>query len=179
MRTGIARSPGRPRGSPGIVTPATLRAERWIKRLIVLLAIIALSVWAVRDATAARERCESVSCLHRAIAWQKQDRARLQRELAGGRERYAIKLAAAAFHIPERDMRRIAQCESNMGAQKTAQPGSGASGLFQFLPSTFARTPFAHFSVFDPIANALAAGWLVRRDGGWREWSCSSITGVR
>lgn len=92
---------------------------------------------------------------------------------------YAIRLASAAFGIPERDMRTIASCESGLGAQTVAEAGSGASGLFQFLPSTWARTPFAGFDVFDDRANALAAGWLVTRDGNWREWSCSSITGVR
>lgn len=48
---------------------------------------------------------------------------------------------------------------------------STAAGLFQFLDSTWASTPFRRFSVYDPYANALAAGWMhhVGRGG---EWSC-------
>lgn len=126
--------------------------------------------------------CSSAPCFRRAIRWHEANERRLTRELAARYMRdatYAIRLASAAFGISETDMRTIAQCESNLGAQKYAEAGSGASGLFQFLPSTFARTPFARFDIFDAEANAMAAAWLVRKDGGWREWSCSSITGVR
>jgi hypothetical protein len=51
------------------------------------------------------------------------------------------------------------------------EPSTGASGLLQFLSSTWRRTPFASFSVFDPVANALAAAQIVAREG-WRQWSC-------
>lgn len=126
--------------------------------------------------------CSSAPCFRRAIRWHEANERHLRRELAVRYTRdatYAIRLASAAFGISETDMRTIAQCESNLGAQKYAEAGSGASGLFQFLPSTFARTPFAGFDIFDAEANAMAAAWLVRKDGNWREWSCSSITGVR
>lgn len=158
------------------------RHFRWIDRVVLLAIICATSWfgwWCVTDALATSKRCETTTCYRQALAWNVRERHRLQRELARGSARYAIHLAATVYGISESNMRTIAQCESGMGAQKTAEAGSGASGLFQFLPSTFARTPFAHFDVFDPVANALAAGWLVRKDGGWREWSCSSITGVR
>lgn len=163
------------------MTPAALRWERRIKVAILTLALLAILV-TVGRAYASGTRCESTVCLRAAVTWQKGENARLRHELARKTNRdagYAVRLAAAAYNLPERDMRTIARCESGMGVQKTAEAGSGASGLFQFLPSTFARTPFAHFSVFDPVANALAAGWLVTKDHGWREWSCSSITGVR
>jgi hypothetical protein len=49
--------------------------------------------------------------------------------------------------------------------------GSGAAGLFQFLPSTWRSTPFGVFSVWSPYANALAAGWM-HAHGRGSEWAC-------
>jgi soluble lytic murein transglycosylase-like protein len=48
---------------------------------------------------------------------------------------------------------------------------SGASGLFQFMPGTWAGTPWANQSPFDPVANAQAAAWLYSHYGPGR-WSC-------
>jgi len=75
-------------------------------------------------------------------------------------------------------MRRVASCESGLDPTQVTPPYS-ASGVFQFFSSTFGGTPFVDFSVFDPYANALAAGWLVRKDGGWREWACQPDGSVR
>jgi hypothetical protein len=50
---------------------------------------------------------------------------------------------------------------------------SGASGLAQFIPSTWARTPQGKEgkSPFDPIAAIDAFGWMVVNGGGsWGEW---------
>src|SRR4029077_14492100 len=49
---------------------------------------------------------------------------------------------------------------------------SGASGLLQFLPSTFATTPQgrAGLSVFDPAAARAAAKWMIGQ-GRLKEWS--------
>ena len=67
---------------------------------------------------------------------------------------------------------RVAWCESRY------QPAaynrwSGASGLFQFVPRTWAATPQgrAGLSPFDPYANAAAAAWLFHH-GGPGHWSC-------
>jgi hypothetical protein len=62
-----------------------------------------------------------------------------------------------------------ARCESHLW--RYAHNPSGASGLFQFLPGTWNSTPFGRFSVYDPYANALAAGWMHRADRG-SEWVC-------
>jgi hypothetical protein len=66
---------------------------------------------------------------------------------------------------------RVSACESrhDPGAVNAS---SGASGLFQFLPSTWASSPYAADSPFDPRANALAAAWLYQRSGP-AAWSCS------
>ena len=64
----------------------------------------------------------------------------------------------------------VAWCESRYHPN-SVNSDSGASGLFQFLPSTWAFTPYASHSPFDPQYNALAAAWLYKRDGG-SQWVC-------
>jgi hypothetical protein len=63
---------------------------------------------------------------------------------------------------------RRARCESGLN-RYAVNSWSGASGLFQFLPSTFRTTPFRGMSIFSPYANAMAAGWMqsVGRGGEW------------
>jgi hypothetical protein len=79
----------------------------------------------------------------------------------------------------------IINCESN-GDPNAANPYSGASGLFQFLPSTWATTApnagYAGYSVFDPEANTASAAWLANRyqELGydyWHAWSCKRHLG--
>jgi hypothetical protein len=65
---------------------------------------------------------------------------------------------------------RIAWCESRYHPN-SVNSDSGASGLFQFLPSTWGGTPWANQSPFDPVANAQAAAWLYNRYGPGR-WAC-------
>ena len=69
---------------------------------------------------------------------------------------------------------RVAKCESNYNPYAVNR-SSGASGLFQFLPSTWAGSPYHAQSVFDPTANAHAAAWLYQRSGPG-QWVCSSLT---
>src|SRR6266567_9142019 len=57
---------------------------------------------------------------------------------------------------------RVAKCESNYNPYAVNR-SSGASGLFQFLPSTWAGMPQHTQSVFDPTANAQAAALLYQR----------------
>jgi len=65
---------------------------------------------------------------------------------------------------------RIARCESSY-SPTAVNSSSEASGLFQFLPSTWAGTPYSSQSVFDPQANAKAAAWLFQRYGP-SQWQC-------
>ena len=67
---------------------------------------------------------------------------------------------------------QIAHCEStnNPNAVNT---DSNAQGLFQFLPSTWAGTPYASQSPFDPTANAKAAAWLLQTYGP-SQWQCQA-----
>jgi hypothetical protein len=64
----------------------------------------------------------------------------------------------------------VAWCESRYHPN-SVNSSSGAAGLFQFLPSTWAFTPYASYSPFDPKYNALAAAWLYHRDGP-SQWVC-------
>jgi hypothetical protein len=69
---------------------------------------------------------------------------------------------------------RVAGCESHYNPN-AVNPSSGASGLFQFLPSTWAHLPppYPSESVFDPAANARAAARYYQdtgQTGG--PWSC-------
>ncbi len=66
----------------------------------------------------------------------------------------------------------VAKCES--GYNPNAQNPSGASGLFQFMPSTFAGTPEgkAGQSIWDPAASAAAAAWMYSQ-GRQAEWQCN------
>jgi peptidoglycan hydrolase CwlO-like protein len=77
----------------------------------------------------------------------------------------------------------IINCESN-GDPNAVNPYSGASGLFQFLPSTWATTSskagYEGASPFDPEANIASAAWLANRyqqlgQYYWQAWSCRRV----
>ncbi len=69
-------------------------------------------------------------------------------------------------------MLRVAYCEST--DNPLAENPSGAEGLYQFMPSTFAGTApgRAGQSIWSARAQAFAAAWLYAKDGGGREWQC-------
>jgi len=67
---------------------------------------------------------------------------------------------------------QIAFCESTDNTN-AVNSDSNAQGLFQFLPSTWAGTPYAGQSPFDPVANASAAAWLLQTYGP-SQWECQA-----
>ncbi len=81
--------------------------------------------------------------------------------------RYSLRLASAASGVPYSELATVAWCESRYDPFAT---NGRYRGLFQEGPM-FERGPFAQFGVFDPLANALTAGFVVSREG-WRQWSC-------
>lgn len=85
----------------------------------------------------------------------------------------ALQLAAAVYGVPLGELREVVRCESHFNPRVTNREGSGAAGLAQFMPDTFAGTPpgRAGLSIFSPYANALAAGWLWSQSR-WRAWAC-------
>jgi uncharacterized protein YraI len=81
-----------------------------------------------------------------------------------------IYAAADRYGQSRTDMLRVARCESGLDPYNVTPPYS-ASGLFQFLPSTWASTPYANEDIFDPVANAMATGWMWSV-GRRNEWVC-------
>lgn len=79
-----------------------------------------------------------------------------------------ITQAALRYGQSPEAMLAVARCESNLNPTDV-NPYSGASGLFQFLPGTWATTPYADYSILDAWANANAAAWMwsVGRRGEW------------
>ncbi len=66
----------------------------------------------------------------------------------------------------------VARCESGYNPS-AYNASSGASGVFQFLYSTWMTTSYAGYSRFNAWANINAAHQVFVRDGySWREWQC-------
>lgn len=71
-----------------------------------------------------------------------------------------------------REAAQIISCESRWD-EFAKNRSSTASGLAQFLRSTWARTPHGHKSVFQPVYNIKAMRWLYQASGHtWQQWSC-------
>ena len=85
---------------------------------------------------------------------------------------HAIRLASVVYGVSERELQRVAWCESRYDAGAVNASGD-ATGLFQFLRSTWARYPFRGFPRSDPFASALAAAYVRKQDGSWRQWTAS------
>jgi LysM repeat protein len=65
----------------------------------------------------------------------------------------------------------VANCES--GLNPNAYNPSGAAGVFQIMPGTWAGTAQAGQSPYNAAANIAAAYQIFVRDGySWREWTC-------
>lgn len=85
-----------------------------------------------------------------------------------------IRLATIAYPaFTEGRAWQIIEHESiSSGLQFAKNPSSTASGLYQFLTSTFASTPYgqAGMSIWSPCAQSLAAGWM-HQNGRGGEWA--------
>jgi uncharacterized protein YraI len=81
-----------------------------------------------------------------------------------------IHQAAAAYGQNPDDMVRVARCESNLNP-RAVDPSGSYHGLFQFVPSTFATTPYGGQDIYDPWANAHAAAWMWS-EGKKSAWVC-------
>ena len=82
-----------------------------------------------------------------------------------------IDAAARRWSVSAGMLRRKAWCESRMNPL-AVNAGSNASGLFQFLPSTWRTTPYRGRWIFSARYSSLAAAWMhhVGRGG---EWACA------
>jgi len=85
-----------------------------------------------------------------------------------------IRAAAATWGADANQLLRVAWCESRYNVY-AVNSRSGASGLFQFMPATWAansvRAGYAGASVFDPVASANVAAWMFAH-GQAAQWSC-------
>lgn len=107
--------------------------------------------------------CHGLRCQERVAA----------KRCAHGQVVACIDRGAIRWHVSAAMLRRKAWCESRFDplARNVA---SAASGLFQFLPSTWLTTPYASRSIWSAKWSSLAAGWMhsagVGRGG---EWACA------
>jgi len=85
-----------------------------------------------------------------------------------------IRAAAATWGADPNQLLRVAWCESRYNPY-AVNARSGAAGLFQFMPATWAansvRAGYAGASAFDPVANANTAAFMFRNGQAW-QWSC-------
>ena len=80
-----------------------------------------------------------------------------------------IRRAAARFGQPRSQAYAIAYRESRYNWRVT-NSSSGAAGLYQFMPGTWAHTPYRHYSPYSPKWAALAAMWMWHH-GGYSHWA--------
>lgn len=76
-----------------------------------------------------------------------------------------IRRAALHHRVAFRLQLAIARCESRLVPWEFNDGGSGAAGLMQFKPSTFATTPYRLRPILSAKWNALAGAWMLRRVG--------------
>lgn len=108
-----------------------------------------------------------------AIAWQRSVRRAVERRLAVRFRRdvsFAIDIASRAFRVSRAEMTAVARCESHLNPFAQNQT-STAGGLFQWLASSWASTPFGDLSRYDPLVASLATAEHVSR-AGWGAWVC-------
>lgn len=74
--------------------------------------------------------------------------------------------AALHWGVSYQDGKNLSWRESNWNPNICNRQGSGACGLFQFMPGTWASTPYGRYDVFSAKYNALAWAWAWSR--GWQ-----------
>lgn len=86
-----------------------------------------------------------------------------------------IDQAAADYHVSPYLMHAIAHCESRH-SRWAFNRHSGASGVYQWLPSSFAEVApqagYAGASVWNAEANVRTAAWAISRGQAWRWRAC-------
>lgn len=85
-----------------------------------------------------------------------------------------IRTAAAEWGADPTQLLRVGYCESRYNPN-AYNASSGASGLFQFLATTWSansiRAGYGGASVFDPLANANTAAYMFAHQQA-RQWAC-------
>jgi hypothetical protein len=106
-----------------------------------------------------RPRCRTRACVERVA----------RKQCSNEHPVPCIRRAALRYRVSFTMLHRKAWCESRM--QPWAWNSSGAMGLLQFMPQTWATTPYAEHSPWYAKWNALAAAWA-HHVGRGNEWAC-------
>ena len=172
--------------------------KRIVPAVLVAAALIVIGAVSTSSAAAKGTRCDQhhprecaklrhrVHRLERAVEWQKHARAvEVRRVLESTRGAqpfaYSAKLAHAACVTfsndparcrPPSEMLIVGRCESGLQI-RDPNPVSTADGWMQYLDSTWSGQTVARlgFSLYDPIAVAIATEAMARR--GWGAWAAS------
>ncbi len=92
-----------------------------------------------------------------------------KRKTQAGTSKCFIRRAAAHFGQSKQQAYAIAFRESRFNPRVT-NSSSGAAGLYQFMPGTWAHTPYRKKSVYSPKWASLGAMWMWSK-GGYSHWS--------
>lgn len=127
---------------------------------LTLLAAVVVAAPAEARPRSGWDRCHHQACVERVAMHQ----------CSQTRPVPCILRAALHWRVSFPMLVRKARCESRL--DPLAHNPSGATGLFQFMPTTFATSPYRWHSPWSAKWSSLAAGWAhhVGRGG---EWSCS------
>lgn len=126
---------------------------------VVAIAMTVVAIAAGGDATASAADCDSDPCQERVARKQCS-----QTDVVP-----CLRRAALHWGVPTATLLRKARCESSLNP--FAVSPDGAIGLMQFMPGTFASTPYRRHPLTSAKWSALAAGWM-HHVGRGREWSC-------
>jgi hypothetical protein len=127
-----------------------------IKRLAALLAVFVVSH--VQAAEAKNGGCSSSACIERVA----------RKQCSQTRVVPCIRRAALRHGQPYADALRVARCESSLDPYNEY---AGHYGLYQFLGSTWATTPYGFRWIYSAKWQALAAMWMWAH-GRRGEWAC-------
>jgi hypothetical protein len=80
-----------------------------------------------------------------------------------------LKAAASKYGVSNQTYQLYRVMMGESGGNPYAHNASGASGLFQFIPSTWRSTPYGGCSIWDAKSQCYAAAWMFSQ-GRQREW---------
>ena len=125
---------------------------------------------------AAQRRAQRAALLHRVSSVEALRLAAISSSADPSEQQamYRTLYALAACETTGTTGRRLPWPPSERVLNHRAQNPTGehASGLHQYLPSTWRTTPYAGESIWSPYAQALATAWMIKH-GRLREWSCA------
>jgi membrane-bound lytic murein transglycosylase B len=148
-------------------TAALLRAALKTMACATVALAVVLSTAAAPAAAASKPKnpCANRLCTkykpHTPQCWDHSSRTKISRCF--------IRRAARHYHQSLSQAYYIAHRESRYDYRAT-NSSSGAAGLYQFMPRTWASTPYHKHSPYSPRWAALAAMWMWKH-GGYSHWS--------